>query len=224
MEPRKAVFGIAVAMLLAFAAVPAHAGPKFKGALCQTKANVKFSKTGVDMSECEVSSDGTSTVGPNGLLPALAKASGDSDAGADILTGGRAHAYATDHSESFASSDTNGHATSHADGAKSFAEAVSDGGARSLANASGGGNGQSAAFGETGGTLIGFCTAHGTAIGANSTAFAQCEAAGHACAKATGGGTALAFDDKPPTCTPNGGTANVRSSGGNCGGPCVLVP
>ena len=44
------------------------------------------------------------------------------------------------------------------------------------------------------------------------------EAGGSARATATNGGTAQAFDDAPPLCSPGPppGTATVKSSGGNC--------
>jgi len=65
-------------------------------------------------------------------------------------------------------------------------------------------------------TALGKCNATGMATG-GSTVNAHCEADGSFVhATATGGGEADGDDTSPPTCIPNGGTATVSSSGGNC--------
>ncbi len=198
MRPGKATIGwLGAAMLLALSAAQAHAG----GAVCAPHLGL-VDHTGSDGSECLASSDGTGTPHAN------AKGAG-SFAEADLSSGGKATATAKDGSFSDAAADSGGHSTSHASGAGSFGEAVSDDHGTAKATATAGGNGQSAAFGK--------CKATGKATGSSSAAFAQCENAGtFATATATNGGTAFGFDDQAPTCIPNGGTATVKSTFGNC--------
>jgi len=63
----------------------------------------------------------------------------------------------------------------------------------------------------------GSCTATAKAK-ENAQATATCGTVGGSVnAQATKGGIAVGSDNAPPTCTPNGGTAKVRSSAGNCG-------
>jgi hypothetical protein len=199
MKPHRAVMGFAAAMLLAFAAAPAHAGP---GAKCSEKQNSSVDHIGTDGSECSASSDGTGT--------AKSKASGaTSSADAEVQTGGKANAVATGGSQSEALSDTGGHATSHASGGGSDGFVESHGHGVAKGNATGGGQTDAVADGK--------CNASAKAAGSGSYAQSRCGANGSfAHATATGGGAAIAWDNALPTCTPGSGTAKVRSSGGNC--------
>ena len=61
------------------------------------------------------------------------------------------------------------------------------------------------------------CTASATAKN-NGDANAECTTdGGFVNATATNGGEANGTDTGPPICNANGGTAKVRSTGGNCG-------
>lgn len=198
MRPGRAMTaGLGAALLFAISAVQAQAAG---GAACAPHVG-EVDHPGTDGSECLASSDGTGTPHAN--------ATGHSFAEADLSSGGKAKATAKDHSSSTATADSGGHSTSTTSGSNSFGEAVSDENGTSKATATGGGNGQSSAFGK--------CKATAKASGADTTAFAQCENPGtFATATATNGGIALGFDDKAPTCVPNGGTATVKSTFGNC--------
>lgn len=208
MEPRKAVFGIAAAMLLTFAAAPSHAGP-FTVKCTQTAAGSVDLHGTTDTSECFASSDGSGT--------AKAKAADDdSFADGEIETNGSALATAKGGSFSEATADTGGDSTSHVTGGGD-GDATSDENGVAFTKAIHAGEAHSQAFGK--------CRATARANGAGSLATALCENDGtKACAKATGGGIAKAFDGAPPVCTPGSGTASVRSSGGKCGGPCFFGP
>jgi len=60
------------------------------------------------------------------------------------------------------------------------------------------------------------CDAHATAKHGASASATCSTFNGFAIASATHGGEATASDTAAPICTPNGGTAKVRSSAGNC--------
>jgi hypothetical protein len=110
---------------------------------------------------------------------------------------------ASDGSTCLASSDGTGKAKA----SEAFVDADQKGVA--TANATGG------SFSNV--TALGKCNATGMASG-GSTTNANCSTDGSFVhSTATGGGEADGDDINPPTCTPNGGTAKVRSSGGNCG-------
>jgi len=207
LEPRKAIFGIAAAMLLVFAAAPAYAGPFTVKCIVTTATNLDL--IGSDGSECFASSDGSGT--------AKAKAADDSSfADGEIETNGSALATAKGGSFSEATADTGGDSTSHVTGGGD-GDATSDENGVAFTKAINAGEAHSQAFGK--------CKATARAIGAGSLATALCEQDGtKACAKATGGGIAKAFGDAAPVCTPGSGTASVRSSGGKCGGPCFFGP
>jgi hypothetical protein len=196
--PGKAMMGLAVAMLLAFGAAPAHAGP---GVKCQEKMNSKVDHKGTDGSECFASSDGTGG--------AKSKAAGaKSFADAEIQTGGKANAVATGGSFSEAIADTGSHSISNASNGGSVT-ATSDKHGVAKGTASGSSEADPSAFGK--------CHATAKATGLNSLATAECLSPGtFAHATATGGGKAHAFSNASPSCVPNAGTAHVHSSGGDC--------
>jgi Family of unknown function (DUF6764) len=201
MKPRKATIALAVAMMLALSALSAHAGPSV---VCTEKKNTTVQHNGTDGSECFASSDGKSK--------GHSTATGDkSFADAEAMTGGKATAIASGVSSfSGATADTRGRSTASATGDGSQANAATDanGKAKSTANGSNA-EADTQAFGK--------CKATSMATGAKSLSTAVCTHSGKfATATATGGGTAMAFDDKPPVCAPAGGTAMVRSSFGNC--------
>src|ERR1039458_10180388 len=198
MKPRKSMIGLAAAMLLVFAAAPAHAGA---GSVCKEKTATSVDNKGSDGSECFASSDGSST--------AKSKATGDkSFADAEVSTGGRSKAAATGGSFSEAISDTGGHSTSNSSSG-SDGDATSDDHGVAKTTATESSEAHSLAFGK--------CDAVANSTG-GSLAVADCEADGtFAHATATGGGTAKGFYNASPVCTPGAGTARVRSSGGNCG-------
>ncbi len=199
MELRNVTMGFAVAMLLAFAAAPAHAAASV---VCIEKTANTVDRHGTDGSECFAGSDGSGK--------AKASATGDhSFADSELQTGGKTTATATGGSFSEAVADTGGHAISNASSSSSVT-ASSDEHGVAKGTATGSSEADASAFGK--------CNASAKAAGAGSLAVVRCEHDGtFARAKATGGGIAKGFDDAPPICTPNGGFAKVRSSGGNCG-------
>jgi hypothetical protein len=197
------MIGLAAAILMAFAAAPTHAkGPPFT-VVCVETHNTTLDRKGTDGSECFASSDKTGK--------ATAKAAGNkSFADAEMQGGGLATATVRDGIFSGAISDSGGKSISHVTGAGGDGDATSDAHGRATTNATGGSEAHTQAFGK--------CDAKATSSGAGSFAKAVCEANGtFAHATATGGGEAQAFNSAPPVCHPNGGTAKVRSSGGNCG-------
>jgi len=99
-----------------------------------------------------------------------------------------------------------------AKGNNSIATANSDNQGSAKATATGGSHGESHADGK--------CHAKAKASGAGSHALAECfTTGGFSHATATGGAFAQGSDNNPPFCTANGGTAKVRSTGGNCNAP-----
>lgn len=134
-----------------------------------------------------------------------------SECEADAITHGKSKATAKTDGLAEASSESHGKSTAIATG-EGTAEATSDEHATATAKASDEGTADASAFGGGG-----KCTATATAS-SSGTAEAQCEAGGFARATATNGGTAQAFDDAPPLCSPGPppGTATVKSSGGDC--------
>jgi hypothetical protein len=133
-----------------------------------------------------------------------------SDCEADATTGGKSKATAKTGGSAQAISDTQGKSTAIATG-EGTADATSDKHAKATAKASEQGTADASAFGAAG-----KCTATANAT-TSGTAEAQCEAGGFVHATATNSGTAVGFDDAPPTCSPGpSGTATVQSSGGNC--------
>jgi len=204
MKLQSAMMGFAVATSLAFAAAPAQA--KCTTAtftvVCKETTAAHIDHVGGDGSECFAQSDGSG----------LAKACASDDhsfADSEMSTGGTTHATAKGGSFSGAFADNGGTSVSHVSGAGGDGDATSDDKGTATTNATGSSEAHTQAFGK--------CTASATASG-GSFANAVCENNGtHATATATKGGHAEAFDDKSPICTPNGGTAKVRSSHGNCG-------
>lgn len=193
---RKATTAFATALLIALTAAQVHAG----SATCKsTKGEQKH--TASDGSTCLASSDGTGK--------AKAKATGGASSQTFVETGGKSNSVASDEAMSEAESESKGKSTAHASGAGSEAFVDADQKGVSTANATGGSLANA--------TALGNCNATAMATG-GSTTNANCEADGSFVhATATGGGEADGSDSSPPTCTPNGGTATVRSSGGNCG-------
>ena len=202
---QSAMMGFAAAMLLAFAVGPAHAkcNTSTFTVVCLETAAANIDHKGGDGSECFAQSDGS------GLAKACASDSG-SFADSEMSTGGTTHATAKGGSFSEALADHKGTSVSHVSGAGGDGDATSDDKGTATTNVTGGAEGHSSAFAK--------CDAQATAIGSGSLATAECTTKnGFAHAKATGGGTAEGSDTAPPTCTPAGGTARVRSSHGNCG-------
>lgn len=199
MKAGKAMIGFATAMLLVFAAAPAHA-KNSGGASCVEKNNTSVDKPGTDGSECFASSDGTSTAKSN--------ATGGSFADAEVATGGKANAVGTGGSFSEATSDTHGQSIAHSTQG-SRVTATSDEHGVAKGNASGGSEADASAFGK--------CNAKAKATGGSLAVAACATNGGFVHAVATGGGDAEGSDTGLPTCNPGSGTAKVRSSGGNCG-------
>jgi hypothetical protein len=200
MKSRNVVIGFAAAMLFAFAPGSAHAKGKKFTLVCVEKNNttVDHKATG---GECFAGSDGTGK--------ATAKATlGFADS--ELSTGGTTTATVSGSGAfSGATADSGGKSISHVSGTGGDGDATTDSHGTATTNVTGGGEAHTQAFGK--------CNAKATAD-AGSFANAVCEHDGtHATAVATKGGHAEGFDDKSPICTPNGGTAKVRSSGGNCG-------
>ena len=197
MVSKKAVMGFATVVLVAaFAAPLAHAG----GATCKS-TNGEKKHTASDGSSCLASSDGTGK--------AKAKATGGASSQTFVETGGKSSSVASDDATAEAESESKGKSTAHASGSGSDAFVDADQKGVSTADATGG------SFSNV--TALGNCNASGMASG-DSTINVTCEADGSFVhATATGGGEADGDDIDPPTCKPNGGTAKVRSSGGNCG-------
>jgi hypothetical protein len=196
MNPRKVAMRLASALLVAFAAAPAHAGA---GAVCSAASGM-IGHTGADGSHCFGSSDGTDT--------AISKASVDGLAQTFVITAGEANAAATDHSGAVSQAGKGGLATSNA---KDHSEAEAFGYAGGVAKATADDQSSVQAQSSVG------CNATAKATGASSIAIAQCSNGGFAHVTATNGGVAQGADSAKPTCTPNGGTSKVRSTGGNCG-------
>ena len=196
MERRKAVMGFATAVVLFFGAAPAHAG---KGAVCKSTSGVD-QHTGADGSDCLASSDGT------GNAKARAKTGGSAQT--FVETGGKSNSVATNDGSAEAESESGGKSTAHASTSGSAFVDADNGGVAS-ATATGSGTGEATAFGN--------CVARSKAT-QSATANADCSTSGgFVHSTATNGGTAIGSDTAPPTCTPGGGTAKVRSSGGDCG-------
>ena len=196
MVRRRALMGFATALLVTFAA-QAYAGG---GATCKSTKGV-HKRTASDGSNCLASSDGHGT--------AKAKATGGGSAQTFVTTGGKSSSFASNQAMSEAESEMKGKSTAHASGSGSDAFVDADQKGVATADATGG------SFSNV--TALGNCNASGMATGA-STINVTCEADGSFVhATATGGGEADGDDIDPPTCKPNGGTAKVRSSGGNCG-------
>ncbi|HEV2171096.1 MAG TPA: hypothetical protein VGR40_09125 [Candidatus Binatus sp.] len=192
---------MAIAMMLALGA-PAQAG---SGASCHPKRGQTVDHLGSDGSECDASTFGKGSA-------ANAQASGDKAfAEADAMTGGHAKATTTgvsSFSEASADSNSKSTATGKGDGSQTNASSDHNGKAASMTNGTNS-EADTQAFGQ--------CKSKATATGTNSLATASCSHAGtFAKATATNGGTAKAFDNMPPVCTPAGGTATVHSSGGDC--------
>ena len=202
---QSAMMGFAAATVLAFVPGPAHAGctPHTFTVVCKVTTATNKDLLGGDGSECFAQSDGS------GLAKACASDSG-SFADSEMSTGGTTHATAKGGSFSEALADHKGTSVSHVSGAGGDGDATSDDNGTATTNVTGGAEGHSAAFGK--------CDATATSGGAGSLATAECTTkGGFVRANATGGGVAEGSDTAPPTCTPGGGTAKVRSSGGNCG-------
>ena len=202
---QSAMMGLATAMLLSFATAPAYAicNTKTFTVVCKEKVATNIDHQGGDGSECFAQSDGS------GTAKACASDSG-SFADSEMSTGGTTHATAKGGSFSEATADHHGTSVSHVSGAGGDGDATSDDKGTATTNVTGGAEGHSAAFGK--------CDATATSDGAGSLATADCTTKGGSVhATATGGGVAEGSDTAPPTCTPGGGTAKVRSSHGNCG-------
>ena len=196
MVTRKATAAFATALLVVFIAAQVHAG----GATCKSSKGEQ-KHTASDGSSCLASSDGTGK--------AKAKATGGASSQTFVTTGGKSNSVASDQAMSEAESESKGKSTAHAAGPGSDAFVDADQKGVATANATGGSSANV--------TALGNCNATGMATG-GSTVNASCEADGSFVhSTATGGGEADGSDTNPPTCTPNSGTATVRSSGGNCG-------
>ena len=204
---QSAMMGFAVATVFAFAAVPAHANCSNSNltftVFCKETTAANVDHIGGDGSECFAQSDGS------GLAKACAS-DNKSFADSEMSTGGTTKATAKGGSFSEATADHKGTSVSHVAGAGGDGDATSDDKGTATTNVTGGAEGHSSAFGN--------CDASANADGAGSLATAECTTkGGFVHAKATGGGVAEGSDTGPPTCTPGGGTAKVRSSHGNCG-------
>ena len=196
-----AASGFAAAILLLGLGATAHAA---KGAKCISKGIGEVTNSGTDGSDCTA----------DGVAPgdkAVAKAKGDSTANSEADSGVTANANANNKSEADATASAACKANANSNGDGSFSEAVctaDHGSAKSVTNKG------STSFVDADDD----CKASGNAKN-GAEADATCvTGGGFANATATNGGVAEAFDDAPPTCdTSGGGTAKVRSSGGNCG-------
>ena len=200
MKLRRATAALIFAMIGTLSAAPVYAA----GSTCTATKLKVVDHVGSDGSECEASSDGKSK--------GHSTATGDkASAEADAMTHGKATATASGiGSFSDASADSGGHSTAHAMGDGSQANAATDSQGKAMSMA----NGTNAEADTQG---FGKCKSTAKATGTKSLAVASCSTNGtFASATATNGGTAKAFDNLPPVCQPNGGTATVKSSGGNC--------
>jgi hypothetical protein len=201
MKPRRAA---ALALLIAFASMPfvfVVAAEAREGAACKSSSG-SVSHSGIDGSSCDANSDGSSA--------AHAVATDNSYASSAVLTGGGASAVAKGNSISTSTANSGGHSTSRASNSGGATTYAQDRGV-AKATASGG------AIAESGADAR--CKTMAHANGTTGTrAFALCNKnGGFVNATATNGGVATGSDTDPPICTPNGGSARVRSTGGNCG-------
>lgn len=173
------------------------------GAVCNDKTNISQDISGKDGSECRASSDGSSI--------SHASAVGNSYAEAFTTTHGKANAVANGMSTAGAYSDNGGHSTAHATQGADAGALSGDGG---TANATATGAGSEADV-----NALDHCKATSKAT-SGARAIADCLNPGEfVVSKATGGGMAEGSGNSLPTCTANGGTASVKSSGGNCHEP-----
>jgi hypothetical protein len=197
-------YAAALALALTFASMTfafVEAAQAGDGAACKSSSGF-VAHSGTDGSSCDANSDGSST--------ARAVANENSYASSAVLTEGNASAVAKGNSIAGSTANSGGHSTSRAlnsGGATAYAQ---DRGA-AKATASGG------AIAESGADAR--CKTMAHANGTTGTrASALCNKnGGFVNATATNGGVATGSDTDPPICTPNGGTARVRSTGGNCG-------
>ena len=187
-------------LLLGLGATAAYAA---KGATCISKGAGEVSNHGTDGSECDA--DGVASGDT-----AVAKAKGDSIADSLAEGGGTATASANINGEADATASAACKANANENrGSNAEAVCTSDhGSAKSVASK--GSNSTVEADDD--------CKASGNAKnGAEADAFCE-TTGGFATATASNGARAEASDDKAPVCdTSGGGTAKVRSSGGNCG-------
>ncbi len=194
------VMGFAIAALLSVNPAKALAAP---GANCVSTSG-DFMNVGGDGSSCDAFSDGSGK--------AKATAKGNSGANSEVVSGDKATAVATDHS--FAEAESQGSscpAKATANHGASAASLCFGQGGSAQATAS---NGADLARADAGAA----CKATAKATGAGSDAIAECSTpGGFVNATATNGGFAEGSDTDSPNCVPNGGTAKVRSTGGNCG-------
>jgi hypothetical protein len=191
------IFTIVFSMAVLGIAQVAFAGA---GVVCNEAMNDSIDLHGTDTSECNARSDGTAK--------AHSKAVGaGSFADAELETDGKTNAVATGGSSAGAFSDTQGKSNAKASD-QSTASSQTDHSGSAKSNASHASGAAAEAHGK--------CKATATAIN-GSMALAACNASGQfVIAKATNGGFAQGFGFSAPTCTANGGTATVKSSGGNC--------
>ena len=126
---------------------------------------------------------------------------------------GSQHHYGSDGSQCLASSDGSATASAKAKGNNDLAEADQSNSGKAHAKSSGPGT-------EAISEAYANCKSTTTGSGTNSYAFAYCNVSGQfATAKATNGGLAEGYGSTSPVCVANGGTAMVKSSGGNCKKP-----
>jgi hypothetical protein len=161
---------------------------------------------------------------------ATAKASNRGSASADDFTFGKATATASDDATATAQATfPKGKAKATATGSDSSALAIGSDCPASAVSKTGGsatadcGTGKASASASDDGvadaetTVTPDCIVKATATGIGSISTADCKVkGGFVTVTTTGGGVASGDGVTSPTCTPNSGTATVKSSGGNC--------
>jgi hypothetical protein len=240
----RSILPAAVLLFVPLTGGDANAKPPFSGAKCVSKSGTQ-TNMGSDGSECSAEADGKNgskaiakasgngadaqssvTLGGRGKSTALDGSTADTEADGPSMAVSNATGVG-----SFADSNTsnNGIGISTASsGGDSGANARSN--CKSTATASNNGtsiNGcfrpgsvsETTADGGTAGTSSegNNCRTKATSTGDGSDAEATCiNKNTKVIAVATGGGIAMGFDFQAPVCTPNGGTAMVKSPMGNC--------
>jgi hypothetical protein len=192
------------------------------GVTCVSKGRGFNANSLMDGTLCQVDSEtgGKST----------ARASNGGQASADDFTFGHATATASDGATASADATFHkGKAKATATGKDSSATAIGSDCPASAVGETGGsatancGTGKATASASDGGvadaetTVTPDCVVKATATGISSMSTADCKVkGGFVTVTTTGGGFASGDGVTSPNCTPNSGTATVKSSGGNC--------
>lgn len=197
---RITIMGLAIAALLSVIPTGAFAAG---GANCVSKSAGEIDHDGADGSHC--TADAT---GQNSKAIANAKGNGSS-AISTVEDGGQGNAIASGASDAQTSVAGPCKAKASAKNSSDALGVCGAPGASAQANA----NKNSTATADASAK----CKAKANATN-DGSADADCNVdGGFAIVTATNGGSAVGSDTSLPTCSPNGGTAKVRSSGGNCG-------